>query len=161
MTRPLSTTLSVAGLLLVLASAAHAQAPVATDACYVPASGTVYLIGQAGTPTACAAGHTQVTFQGPPPIVGVAGYETVMMNVVGTAADSYVEVDVLCPLGKAAVGGGGWAVMGEATQIIRSHPFPAEGLAAWRIGIDWWSNPDVPPQDGIWGYAYAVCVIAQ
>src|SRR5690606_11284297 len=103
MTRTIRAAAATAGLLLALATAAHAQAPVATDACYVPASGTVYLIGQVGTPTACAAGHTQVTFQGPPPIVGVAGYETVMMNVVGTAADSYVEVDVLCPLGKAAV----------------------------------------------------------
>ena len=161
MTRPLSTTLSVAGLLLVLASAAHAQAPVATDACYVPASGTVYLIGQAGTPTACAAGHTQVTFQGPPPIVGVAGYEIVMAEVIGSVGVNYAEVNVECPMGKAPIGGGGWGVKGAATYFVKSRPAMADGLAVWQFGLGWWLVPEVPPEDGIWGRAYAVCVIAQ
>lgn len=161
MNRLFSTTASVAGLLLALAPAARAQAPVATDACYVPASGTVYLIGQAGTPAACAAGHTQVTFQGPPPIVGVAGYEVVMAEVIGSVGVNYAEVDVLCPLGKAAISGGGWGVMGQAAYFARSQPINSEGLAAWRFALGWWSNPDIPPQDGVWGFAYAVCVIAQ
>jgi len=52
--------------------AAHAQAPTTADtirACYVPASGTIYRIGVAGSPTACHGGHIEMTWN----VAGPAG----------------------------------------------------------------------------------------
>jgi hypothetical protein len=94
-------------------------------------------------------------------VVGVAGYEIVMVEVIGAAGGYYAEADALCPVGKVAIGGGGWAVMGEATFHVRSQPVAPQDVSGWRFGIGWTQNPGIPPQDGVWGRGYAVCVIAQ
>jgi hypothetical protein len=56
--------ISLAALLVVVAGPAPAhtqQNPASPSACYVPGSGTVYLIKQSDTPAACRAGHVEFT----------------------------------------------------------------------------------------------------
>ena len=61
------------GVFLAVPRSIAAQAPTVAQGCYVPASGTVYVTGVASAPTACAAGHIAITFQGPPGPAGAAG----------------------------------------------------------------------------------------
>ncbi len=146
--------------LLLGAGAAHAQ-EAASQACYVPASGTVYVIGMTGTPTACADGHTAVTLQGPQGVPGpqgqpgASGYQVVMVEIPGTTASHLASVDVACPAGKRAVGGGA-SVNFAFISIIKTHPRQEDGGLSWHVMLAW--EPTATPGDAIWGYGFAVCL---
>lgn len=149
-----------AALLLGSAGSARAQEQV-SQGCYVPASGTVYVIGLAGAPSACASGHTLVTLQGPqgvpgtPGQPGASGYQIMMADIVGTSASWLATVDVTCPLGKRAVGGGATTHNGYV-QIFRTQPKQEDGGNSWQVGLRW--EPTSTPGDATWGTAFAVCL---
>jgi hypothetical protein len=94
-------------------------------ACFVPRSGTLYLVGQDGTPTACrATDHVLVQWntvgqegpagntgpQGPPgPVASgtLSGLETVVATFNGTINNrDHVFLTARCPAGKVAISGG-------------------------------------------------------
>ena len=160
MTRPLSTTAAVAGLLLALAPAAQAQ-EAASQACYVPASGTVYVIGLTGTPTSCADGHTEVTLQGPQGVPGpqgqpgASGFQVVMENIVGVADNWIATVNVACPAGKVPVGGG-VSTNSSLVTVSRTQPKSQGGTWTWESALVWDLNGT--PVAGNWGVGYAVCL---
>lgn len=170
MTRTFRAAAAAAGLLLLVSTTARAQAPTASQACYVPASGTVYVIGLPGTPTACATGHTLVTLQGPQGpdgpqgpegpqgpagSPGVSGYETVEQTLIVDEGVMGTQVFLQCPEGKKAVGGGssiGWASLSQTA----SHPYMYG--TQWRVALS--KVGTLPPGQLEWGTAYAVCVTA-
>lgn len=180
MTRTIRAAAATAGLLLVVSTAAQSQTPAASQACYVPASGTVYVIGVAGAPGACAAGHTLVTLQGPAgptgpagpagPVgpagpqgpegpqgpagtSGISGYETIEQDLIVDEGVMGAQVFLQCPEGKKAVGGGssiGWTSVSQTA----SHPYMYG--TQWRVAFS--KVGTLPPGQLEWGTAYAVCV---
>lgn len=149
-----------AAFLLLGAGAVQAQ-ETASQACYVPASGTVYVIGLTGTPTACADGHTQVTLQGPQGVPGpqgqpgASGYQIVTAEIAGTSASWLATADLACPVGKRAVGGGA-TTYNAYVRIFRTQPKQEDGGASWQVGLAW--EPTSTPADATWGAAFAVCL---
>jgi hypothetical protein len=88
--------------LIALLAAAALMAPRSAGAqiqgCYVPGSGTVYVIGSPGAPTTCATGHVPVNLQGvqgPPGPSGVATVTTVQMDT--TIGNQIGAVTLTCP----------------------------------------------------------------
>lgn len=149
-----------AAFLLLGAGAVQAQ-ETASQACYVPASGTVYVIGLTGTPTACADGHTQVTLQGPQGVPGpqgqpgASGFEVVMENIVGVADNWIATVNVACPIGKVPVGGG-VSTNSALVTVSRTQPAIKDGVWTWESALIW--DLTGTPVAGNWGVGYAVCL---
>jgi hypothetical protein len=94
-------------------------------ACFVPRSGTLYLVGQNGTPTACRATHHVLVQwntvgpagpagntgpQGPPGVVApgtLSGLETVVATFNGILQNTeHRFLTARCPFGKVAISGG-------------------------------------------------------
>lgn len=160
MTRALRPAILLAALLHLGAGAAHAQ-EAASQACYVPASGTVYVIGLTGSPEACADGHTPVTLQGPQGVPGpqglpgASGFQVVMENIVGVADNWIATVNVACPTGKLPVGGG-VSTNSSLVTVSRTQPANMGGVWTWESALVWDLNGT--PVAGNWGVGYAVCL---
>jgi hypothetical protein len=150
-----------AGFACFAAERVEAQTQV-SQACYVPASGTVYVIGLAGAPSNCADGHTEVTLQGPqgvpgnPGSPGAFGFEVVTMEIVGDAGSALAAVNVPCPAGKVPVGGG-FSMYSAMVRPFLSHPINENGAWHWRVMLGW--VPSEPSTETLpWGTGYAVCL---
>jgi hypothetical protein len=132
--------LAVGAVLLALGSAPAGAQTAVLYGCYVPSSGTVYRIKEAGLPDACRSQqHVQFTWglQGPAgpagpagpqglqgPAGGLSGYQVVVAPInapvgvlIGHAAD--------CPAGKRVTGGGFFAESartGVQWIVVSSRP---------------------------------------
>ena len=109
--------------LALFTGAAHAQTPVQASAgCYVPGSGTVYLINVPGAPTACATGHTPVTVQRPSPLAHIFTVDSTYDLAPGTAA-----VALACPDTATAISAGFESPMasiyGVSTAVKQGNGF--------------------------------------
>lgn len=104
----------VSALLLGLAARpAAAQSPVqAQQGCYVPGSGTVYLINVPGAPTTCATGHTAVTVQRPSVLANIFAVDSSYDLPPGSKA---VHLD--CPDSATAISMGFSAPMADIYGI--------------------------------------------
>lgn len=160
-----------------------AQAPMVAQGCYVPASGTVYVTGVASAPTACAAGHIAITFQGPPGAAGAVGAAgpagaTGAAGPAGATgptgptgapgALSGYQVLSVAITGSAATSSsgldiqcpGGKKVVGGG--VVNNFPgtleifesYPKELLNSFRVTL--FRNGPLTPT--AWGTGYAVCV---
>jgi hypothetical protein len=155
-------------------------APQASQGCYVPSSGVVYVIGVQGAPTACAQGHTLITLQGPkgdtgaqgpagvkgepgsagpPGSNGVSGWELAshLSNMIAPGATG--SATAMCPSGKRAMGGG--YVLMQVTNdanngiVVFSGPNTTTG-EGWSVSV---RNPSTSTISRS-HYAYAICAFA-
>jgi hypothetical protein len=153
----LSLTLAVAAAAPAVAAAQSPAPPATIEACYVPASGTIYRINTAaspapGAPNACLTpAHVRFTWnqqapagpagapgpQGPAGPAGSANYVRISSPAT-LAPGSYVAYGLTCTGGRRAVGGGLDLTAGPTvSQIVKvttheSYPFSD---TQWRIGV--------------------------
>ena len=143
----------LAGVPAALRAQAPAPPPV-IDACYVPASGTIYRINTAasparGAPNGClSAAHVRFTWnqQGPKGdrgdagaagAPGVSGYTVVSLSthVEGAAPGGRSYFDTRCPPGTRAIGGGVGQALGRA-NLLASWPRTVNGTDVWAVELD-------------------------
>lgn len=153
MTRAFRPAILLAALLHLGPGAAQAQ-EAASQACYVPASGTVYVIGLPGSPEACADGHTPVTLQGPL----LPGYQIVEADVNGAEGFTTAQAAAACPAGKLPVGGGAVALQ-PPVHVAGTRPIADAFGGQWLVTLTWDATVS-PPITGAWGLAYVICLSA-
>ena len=110
-------------------------------------TGDLYVIDDAAT---CPSGYTALNWnqEGSP---GVSGYEVVTDSYTNTSAQSQTSsVEVNCPTGKVALGGGG----SGSFFIQKSQPIVSGGSA---VGWDVQVHEEGNSSDPITAYGFAIC----
>lgn len=131
----------IGGILAVMgiASPALAQGTPPLLACFVPGSGTMYIVGQTSAPAACrASNHVMLQWNvaGPAGPAGPAAtlpgsgllsnFETVAFErrLIFVQLKAILYEVVSCPAGKVALGGGFSATGGNATDVLLIASLP-------------------------------------
>jgi hypothetical protein len=160
------TTTAVGAALAGVPAALAAQSPTpppVIEACYVPASGTIYRIKAPNAPNACLSpAHAPFTWnqQGPAGPKGDAGpaatlgYARVGTNPFNVQRGVYTTASKDCPSGKKVVGGG-VEVVGSTTSsqvnldIKESYP---SSVSQWRVVLANTASTDFQ------AIVYAICI---
>lgn len=181
-------------LLLVGAGAGIARATIPSDntltACYAKAGGAVRLVdpavackssekriawnvrGPQGIPGTAGVNGTNGTdgTDGTDGVDGVSGYQVVtkdfdQVEEFGGGSITTILLEVSCPAGKVAIGGGASGTLHDANSTLgqadlsESHPSTFDS-ATWVVGMSTLNGSTLAQGQGISGRLYAVCATA-
>jgi hypothetical protein len=118
-----------------------ASAEAQIQGCYVPSSGTVYVVGAPFSPSACATGHIPVNLQGPPGLQGPSGIATVtVVQKDTTFGPGSAGIILICPPNTIALSSG-YSITPGGSVIGLSGSFRVGD--AWAFNLFNVSSPPV------------------